>query len=125
MRNLLIIVAILPFFAFQCDKQKIQNCVKGKVIRVSCASYVVQVLNRDDLGEDQWKDSTGDGAGASFDNVFNVSNKCKIPGSYKAGDIIYFSIDKPTASDCVVCTMYDAPPKTQYEVIHISSKPCD
>ena len=124
MRKLVMIVAILPFLAFQCDKDKNQDCVRGKVIRISCASYVIQILNRDDLGDDKWQDSTNDGS-TTYDNVFNVSNKCKIPSSYKAGDILYFNIDKPKPSDCVVCMMYDAPPKTQFDVRNISSTPCE
>ena len=56
MKKILLVAALAPFFAFQCDKSITTKCVKGKVIRISCASYVIQVLNNDSVGEDQWKD---------------------------------------------------------------------
>jgi hypothetical protein len=124
MKKLFLIAALLPFFAFQCKKDGNQKCLQGKVIRITCASYVIQVLNNDTVGEDGWKDSMH-GQQTTYDNVFNVSNKCKIPASFKVGDTIFFNIDKPEASDCVVCMMYDAPPKTQYQVKNISAAPCE
>ena len=122
MKKLFFLLAFAPLVAFQCNKG-IMECFKGKVIRISCASYVIQVLDNDSLGEDQWK-LTKDGIDVFYDNVFTASNKCKIPSSYNAGDIIYFTIDKSKPNDCVVCMMYDAPPKTQYEVKNVSSSPC-
>ena len=124
MKKIFLIAALTPFFAFQCDKNSISKCIKVKVIRISCASYVIQVLNNDSIGDDQWTNSM-QGEHHTYDNVFSVSNKCKIPATYKAGDIIYFNLDKPEASDCIVCMMYDAPPKTQFQVKNISSAPCD
>jgi hypothetical protein len=124
MKKLLLVIALVPFFAFQCDKNNMGKCVKGKVVRITCASYVIQVLNNDAIGDDQWKDSM-QGEQNIYDNVFSVSNKCKIPASYRPGDIIYFALDKPEPGDCIVCMMYDAPPKTQYQVKNISSAPCE
>lgn len=123
MKKLFFFLAFVPLLAFQCNKDNLE-CLKGKVIRISCASYVIQVLDNDSLGEDQWK-LTRDGIEETYDNVFAASNKCKISSSYKAGDIIYFTIGAPTQSDCVVCAMYDAPPKVQYEVKNVSSSPCE
>lgn len=123
MKKLLLIAAIIPFLASKCDKQNKGKCLMGKVIRISCASYVIQVLNDDSVGEDKWK-NTMQGEELSFDNVFSASNKCKIPASYKAGDTIYFTVDNPAPSDCIVCMMYDAPPKTQYQVANVSLEPC-
>ena len=124
MKKLFFVLALIPFFAFQCKKNSDNKCLKGKVIRISCASYVIQILDNDSLGEDQWK-LAREGGEDTYDNVFAASNKCNIPSSYKAGDIIYFSIDKPKPSECVICMMYDAPPKTQYEVKNVSSSPCE
>lgn len=124
MKKLLLIAAFAPLFAFQCAKKNEDKCLKGKVVRITCASYVIQVLNNDSIGDDQWKDSM-QGEQNTYDNVFGASNKCKIPASYKAGDVIYFKLDKPEASDCVVCMMYDAPPKTQFQVKEVSSTPCE
>ena len=124
MKKLFLIAALLPLFAFQCKKHNNQKCLKGKVVRITCASYVIQVLNNDSIGDDGWKDSM-QGEQNTYDNVFNVSNKCKIPASYKVGDTIYFQIDKPEPSDCIVCMMYDAPPKAQYQVRNVTSTPCE
>ena len=124
MKKLLLLVAIVPFFAFQCARNSGNKCLAGKVIRITCASYVIQVLNDDSIGDDQWKNSM-QGEQDTFDNVFNASNKCNIPSSYKAGDTLYFKIDKPQPSDCVVCMMYDAPPKAQFDVKNVSSSPCE
>jgi hypothetical protein len=120
----LVLLLILPFCAFRCDKGSLDKCFKGKVVRISCASYVIQVLDNDSIGDDQWKDSAANGQNV-YDNVFNVSNQCKIPGTYKPGDTIYFKLENPGRSDCVVCMMYDAPPKTQLKITNISSTPCE
>ena len=124
MKKLFLIAALVPLFAFQCKKTNNLQCLKGKVIRITCASYVIQVLNNDSIGDDGWKDSM-QGEQNTYDNVFNVSNKCKIPATHKVGDIIYFQIDKPEPSDCIVCMMYDAPPKTQYQVRNVTPTPCE
>ena len=124
MKKLLLLVTLVPFLAFQCARKSAEKCLKGKVVRITCASYVIQVLNDDSIGDDQWKNSM-QGEEGTYDNVFSASNKCKIAGSYKAGDTIYFKLDKPETSDCVVCMMYDAPPKTQFEVKEVSSTPCE
>lgn len=124
MKKLFLIVFLAPFFAFQCKKDNNQKCLKGKVIRITCASYVIQVLNNDSIGDDGWKNSM-QGEQNSYDNVFAVSNKCKVPASYKPGDTIYFTLEKAEPSDCVVCMMYDAPPKAQYQVKNIASVPCE
>ena len=124
MKKLFVIAALLPFFSFQCKKDHNQKCLKGRVVRITCASYIIQILNNDSIGEDEWKNSM-QGEQTSYNNVFSVSNKCNIPVSYKTGDIIYFDLDKPAPSDCVVCMMYDAPPKAQFQIKNISSTPCE
>lgn len=124
MKKIFLIIALLPFFAFQCGNNRVNKCLKGKVVRISCASYVIQVLNNDSIGDDQWNASM-EGQQKNYDNVFNVSNKCKISSSYKPGDIIYFNLEKPEASDCIVCMMYDAPPQAQFQVKNISAVPCE
>ena len=120
----ILIIALLPFLAFQCKKENMDKCIKGKVVRISCASYVIQVLNNDSIGEDGWKDSMRDQQ-TIYDNVFTASNKCDVPVSFKPGDIIYFKLEKPVPNDCVICMMYDAPPQTQYQIRNVSSVPCE
>ena len=124
MKKLLLVAVLLPLFAFQCTKANKRGCLQGKVVRITCASYVIQVINNDSVGDDGWNDSM-QSVQTTYENVFNVSNKCKIPPSHKVGDTIYFKLDKPEPNDCVVCMMYDAPPKTRYQVKNVSSTPCE
>jgi hypothetical protein len=122
MKYFVFVLALFPFFAFQCQKGN-NKCLQGKIIRVSCASYVIQVVSTDTIGDDQWKDSR-EGQQNSYDNVFNASNKCKIPSNFKEGDTIYFELERPEPNDCIVCMMYDAPPATRYQVANVSAEPC-
>jgi hypothetical protein len=126
MKQTIIAIVCLSVIAFQCGvskKQPSKDCVQGKIIRISCASYVVQALNRDTIGIDGWKNS--DSTATTFDNVFDVSNKCKLPADIKAGDIIYFTIHPTQPSDCVSCMMFDAPPAVKYDIQDVSKQPCE
>jgi len=122
MKKAIYLLFLLPFFSFRCEKDSGVHCFKGKVIRITCASYVIQVVDQD-FGEDQWTDSMG--GGQTYDNVFRVSNKCEIPATYKTGDSLYFDLNNPNyRDDCVVCAMYDAPPQSKFHIKNISSTPC-
>lgn len=125
MKQTIIALAGIALISFQCGVNKNQpskDCVQGKVLRISCASYVVQALNRDTLGEDGWK-TPGDTT-TLYDNVFDVANKCKLPGDIKAGDTIYFTVHPVQPSDCVSCMMFDAPPVVKYDLQDVSKQPC-
>jgi hypothetical protein len=126
MKQTLLALVCLSALAFQCGvakKKTSANCIQGKVLRISCASYVVQSLNVDTLGQDGWKNSAD--TTLSFDNVFDVSNKCKLPAGLKAGDTIYFAVQPPQASDCISCMMFDAPPTVKYDLVNVSKDPCE
>jgi len=114
-------LAAMPAATFKCKKSSHttpDEYLQGKVIRISCASFIVQVLNNDTIGEDGWKDMMNNNA--QYNNVFNASNTCKIPSGVKAGANIKFKVEKPTANDCVVCMMYDGPPNTKYDIKEMS-----
>ena len=112
-------ISILPLVSMQCDKKKIAgHCIQGKIVRITCATTVIQVLNVDTLGEDNWKD--GSTEGNTFNNVFSVANKCDIPASMKTGDVLTFEIGEPSKHDCIVCMMYDNPPKVKLGIININ-----
>jgi hypothetical protein len=119
----LVAIAALTFQCSVAKKKAASACVQGKIVRISCASYIVQSLNVDTLGQDGWK-NTADTA-VTFDNVFDVSNKCKLPDGLKAGDTIYFNVQAPQASDCISCMMYDAPPTVKYDLKYVSRNPCE
>ena len=121
MKSLLFVLMALPFFASKCGKSSSEKdgYLTGKVIRTSCASVVVQVLNDDTVGEDGWKDMTNNDA--VYNNVFAANNTCKIGNEIKAGNTIRFKIGQPTQNDCVVCMMYDGPPKAKYDISEVSA----
>ncbi len=106
--------------AIGCDVKN-DRCIKGKVVRISCASFVVQVLNRDSIGTYGWRDVGGH---TVYNNVFRVGNPCKI-GQLFNGDEIYFTIaDSLTEKNCVTCMMYDAPPDKVLQLENVSRKAC-
>jgi hypothetical protein len=117
--KLIFIMLALPVMASKCGKQKEKDTLlQGKVVRVSCASFVVQVLNDDTVGEDGWKDMSSNNT--QYDNVFAANNACKIPAGVKAGATIRFKISKPVQNDCVQCMMYDAPPSAKFDITEVS-----
>lgn len=115
---------ILCILSISCKKQVPSPCLQAKVIRVTCASLVIQVLNNDSIGEDNWKD-TFLNKNIRYDNVFTASNPCHIKAEFKTGDMIYIIIASPAVNDCIRCALYDAAPKISYEVKTVSSQPCN
>lgn len=122
-KHIVFLFVIFATLTFSCDKQIPSGCLQAKVVRVTCASVVIQVLNNDSIGEDGWTD-TFLNKNVRYDNVFTASNPCRIDSQYKTGNVFYITIGNPAASDCIVCALYDAPPKISYEVKTTSSQPC-
>lgn len=118
MKKTLIVALLSPVFAFTCNKDNKSQLLEGKVLRISCASFVVQITNNDAAGQDGWKDMTNNNA--VYDNVFAANNKCSIPSNIKAGDVIRFKIEKPKPNDCVVCMLFDGPPETKYDMTDVT-----
>ena len=117
MKFLFILIA-LPVMTSKCNRNtENDGYLRGKVVRISCASFVVQVLNNDSFGEDNWKDIKSNNM--QYDNVFAVSNACKIPAGVKAGTTIRFKASSPKPNDCVYCMMYDAPPSAKYDITDV------
>lgn len=113
---LIFMIWLVPVWA--C-KNKNDHCIKGRVVRISCASFVVQVLNKDSVGEYGWKDVNGH---TVYNNVFRVANGCKI-GKWSKWEELYFSIrDSAVGDDCITCKMYDAPPGKSYFVENVSRR---
>jgi len=115
-------LAVLAFSTIylSCDKPA-ATCLKARILRVSCASFVVQVLNKDSIGEYGWRDIGGH---AVYNNVFNISNSCKL-GKLQKGEEFYFELeDSAKQSDCIKCMMFDAPPQKTYLVKNVSRRKC-
>jgi hypothetical protein len=122
MKKLLVALLILPFLAFQCHKDDDDKVwLEGKVVRLSCASFVIQITNNSTIGQNGWKDMLDNNK--EYDDVINASNKCQIPESIKAGNLVKFRIVTPgTYNNCYVCFLYDAPPDVKYEIRDIRVK---
>lgn len=118
MKKILIAALVIPVFAFTCRKQNSTEWLEGKVVRVTCASMVVQVLNNDSVGQDGWKDIRDNNV--QYDNVFTVNNSCSVSSVAKDGATIRFKIDSPKPNECVRCMMYDGPPEVAYDMKEIT-----
>jgi hypothetical protein len=117
--KLIFILMALPVLASTCKKEKGKDSyVEGKVVRISCASFIVQVTNDDSIGEDGWKDMMNNDA--QYDNVFTANNACKTPEGIRGGATIRFKISNPTDHDCAYCLIYDGPPKVKYDITDVS-----
>lgn len=120
---------IIPFFliwaatAVSCRKQVPSGCLKVKIIRITCASTVMQALDNNSVGTDGWPDIYGNNA--IYDNVFVANSSCQIPAEYKVGDLVYVKTATPTKEDCIRCALYDAPPKVSYDIKSIGNLPCN
>jgi len=121
MKKLLIAAIVLPVMAYKCgktEKSDKEGWLQGKVVRTSCASFVVQVLNNDTVGEDGWKDMMN--KNVVYNHVFTANNQCKISATIKSGSNIQFKIAPPVQNDCVTCMMFDGPPQTKYDITDVT-----
>ena len=118
--KLLFILMALPVLATNCKKEKDKNdYLEGKVVRWTCASFVMQVTNDDSIGEDGWKDIMSNNK--QYDNVITVNNFCKESAlTQKALVTFRFKIKKAEVNDCVMCAMADAPPTEKYDLTDVS-----
>ena len=104
MKNLFIIlIALLTASCIQLPNTGTDNStqrIKAKVIRITCATTVIQVLDpaHYNLGE-TW---TIEGTSNTYEHVAVVSNKCEFPSSLKDGDEFYFKSVKTTQATIVL-----------------------
>jgi major membrane immunogen (membrane-anchored lipoprotein) len=114
-KKLLIFSFILSQLLLGCEKNDVldESILKGEVIRVTCASTVVQIKNAEKFGEDGWMDEMSASV-QKYDNVFKVENICKV--NLEMGKIFQFKIISLTQNDCIQCLLYDAPPKVSYAI---------
>ena len=115
MRNLLFI--LMSVVIFSCNKLPSNGNgnndgakIKGKVIRITCASTTIQILDSAfyNLGE-TW---TMNGTSNTYEHIATVANKCEFPDALHEGDIFNFKIinEADANNNCAVCAMYDYPP---------------
>ena len=114
-KELLIFLFIFSQLFFGCEKNDLldESVLKGEVIRVTCASTVVQIKNAEKFGEDGWMDEMSASV-QKYDNVFKVENICKV--NLEMGKTFQFKIISLTQNDCIQCLLYDVPPKVSYAI---------
>lgn len=114
-KELLLIAFISVQLFWSCEKSDMldESILEGEVIRVTCASTVVQIKNTEKYGEDGWKDEMATGE-LKYDHVFVVANICKV--NLEMGKTFQFKIISLTQNDCIQCYLYDAPPKVSYAI---------
>jgi len=113
--GLIIFSFILSQLLLGCEKNDAldESILKGEVIRVTCASTVVQIKNAEKYGEDGWFNEMSTD-GVKYDNVFKVENICKV--KLEMGKTFQFKIISLSQNDCIQCYLYDAPPKVSYAI---------
>lgn len=82
--------------------------IKAKVIRITCASTAIQILDASSysLG-DTWVNGND-----TVEHAAYVINKCEFPDNLTVGSEFYFRVitASQARNDCAVCMMYDFPP---------------
>ena len=114
-KEILIFLFAVSQLLFGCEKNDMldESVLQGEVIRVTCASTVVQIKNAEKYGEDGWKDEMSASV-QKYDNVFVVANICKV--KLEMGKTFQFKIISLTQNDCIQCYLYDVPPKISYAI---------
>lgn len=114
-KSILGFIIIVSPFLFGCEKNDVLDefLLSGEVIRVTCASTVVQIKNSDKYGEDGWINQMASGD-IKYDNVFKVENICKL--NLEMGKTFQFKIISLTQNDCIQCLLFDAPPGVSYAI---------
>lgn len=95
--------------------------IKAQLLRTTCASIVIQIQDSNYyyLGED-WSDIFRPSF-APYPHSVSVSNTCEFPSADIAeGDIFTFEINANPGQNCVICTLYDEPPKKQVAVKNVT-----
>lgn len=98
------------------------SCVKARIISTSCGWFIVQSLNSDALGQDNWRAQDGN----TYDNVFDIFNLCELPGNLNPMDTVYFKItDQISGENCNICLIGgEILPSISYVVKDFTSIPC-
>lgn len=111
MKLSLIAIAFGCLLAYSCKPSGYYGPkIRGKVVRITCATTVIQVLDSAyyDLGETWPVHGTTD----TIQHAAQVLNKCEFPADLTADKEFYFyEIPQSQArNNCAVCMLYDYPP---------------
>lgn len=121
MQKIIMFLLVLVILVAGCRKSGSKpGMLEGRIVRVNCASFVVEVLNNNGIGQDNWKDITTD---KFHNNAIAAANKCEMPDKAIVGKIIRFDTDAIlTFAGCVTCDMFDAPPTAVYTLRNVTVK---
>lgn len=118
-----VILSLLVLFITVTGCRKSGNnsrMFEGKVVRINCATFVVEILSADNIGQDNWLDYT---TNKHHDNAIAVDNKCEMPVEAVEGKIIRFTIDSAgITGGCFECKMFDSPPSEIYILKNVTVK---
>ncbi len=108
------ILATLSISAGDCNKQKKQTMLKGRIeISEICLSYTIKLVEGyvdTSMIASSWTDEN---TGKIYENVFGLSNPCTFPSNLKKGDEFYFKIDTTPTAPCMKCeAWYPTPPRS-------------
>lgn len=115
--SVVVVLSIMPLFAFQCGKEDWQTVFTGKVeLEGVCGRTVVSITEGNIAGlpsgaiAEDWADST---TGTRYQRVFMIANPCQIDKTLKSGDRIRFRIHPDANLQCITCMAWSpAPDKT-------------
>jgi hypothetical protein len=99
-----------------------ENICKVKVLRISCASLVVQLLDAAyySYGE-EWAPYNVRMKEA-YKNVVTIANKCVVPDDIQENDILQIKLIAEAESNqkrCVACMLMDYPPSKKVTVKYL------
>ncbi|MCD6010946.1 MAG: hypothetical protein K0Q79_808 [Flavipsychrobacter sp.] len=117
-RRSALILLVLAIAALSCRRSSTNNTpvgvYKGVVLHSLCCQNVIQVIDNDSLGIDNWIDSNAMPYEVR-NNVFTVANACQF-GFAPKGDTISFKIIPQEVQNCACCLIYVHTPRITYPV---------
>ena len=115
MKLTLLLSPLIVFCSFLPTQKK--PIIKGKLVYRSCATLVIQVIDAKHFAitQNSWQPEN---SGKKYKNVFAVSNQCSFPDSIEVGQQVNFQIipNDPNTKDCMLCSLFDNPPKKSHLV---------
>ncbi|HNM31254.1 MAG TPA: hypothetical protein PKM51_00775 [Chitinophagales bacterium] len=107
----LLAISLTAACTHPCKEVNTNQRIKAKIVRITCASKVIQVLDSNYyyLGETWTRKGEPD---TTYLHVAKVLNTCDMPDTLKEENEFYFRIipENEANNNCVVCEMYDFPP---------------
>lgn len=118
MKKISALILLVAMAALSCKKSGSGNTpvgiYKGVVLHSLCCQNVIQLIDNDSLGIDNWIDSNAMPY-VTYNNVFTVANACQF-GFAPVGDTISFKIIPQEAQNCACCLIAVHTPNVSYPI---------